>query len=482
LSTIYVVGLGAGELKQLPMYIYEKLMNEHRKIFLRTKEHPAAYELRERGVVFDSFDEIYAAEDDFQAVYQRIVDVLVKEAKNESVIYAVPGHPMVAEQTVQGLLAQQEVRVEIVGGQSYLDDLFTALQIDPVEGFQFVDGTSFSREQLTYRDHLIFTQVYDEFVASHVKLTLLEDLPFDYDVYIVEAAGSRDERITMVSLEDLDREVTMSNLTSIYVPPAGGGLLNHTFPALREMIRTLRGPDGCDWDRAQTHESLKRFAIEEVYELLAAIDAEDDEAIVEELGDVLLQVMLHSQIGEDNGYFTVNDVIARLNEKMIHRHPHVFGKKDVHSLKDIEATWEEMKREEKEEDTRSIMSRVEKNLPSLSRAFDLQKEAAKVGFDWSEVDSVWEKLREEITEVEEAISDEDQASIEEEFGDVLFVITNLMRFFNVHPEVALHRTNEKFVNRFKHIEKRLTEKGMSLEEATLEEMDKYWEEAKRKGD
>src|SRR5690625_2166226 len=115
-------------------------------------------------------------------------------------------------------------------------DLFTALQIDPVEGFQFVDGTSFSREQLTYRDHLIFTQVYDEFVASHVKLTLLEDLPFDYDVYIVEAAGSRDERITMVSLEDLDREVTMSNLTSIYVPPAGGGLLNHTFPALREMI------------------------------------------------------------------------------------------------------------------------------------------------------------------------------------------------------------------------------------------------------
>src|SRR5690625_2133678 len=123
------------------MYNYEKLMNGHRKICLRTKEHSAYYEMRERGVVLDSFDEIYAAEDDFQVLYQRIVDVLVKEAKNESVIYAVPGHPMVAEQTVQGLLAQQEVRVEIVGGQSYLDDLFTALQIDPVEGFQFVDGT-----------------------------------------------------------------------------------------------------------------------------------------------------------------------------------------------------------------------------------------------------------------------------------------------------------------------------------------------------
>src|SRR5699024_10465720 len=190
------------------------------------------------------------------------------------------------------------------------------------EGFQLLDATSFTREQIRYEEHLIFAQVYDHFIASEVKLVLLEDLPEDYPITVVEAAGSQLEKITRIPLVDLDREVEVSNLTTLYIPPVDPQLLDHTFSYLREVIRILRSDEGCAWDKKQTHESLRKYAIEEVYELIAAIHAEDDEAIIEELGDVLLQVMLHSQIGEDAGYFTIEDVMKGLSKKMVHRHPH----------------------------------------------------------------------------------------------------------------------------------------------------------------
>jgi len=482
LKKIFIVGLGAGDFEQLPVKVYKKLMNFNGKLFLRTEDHPVVGELKSKGLNFTSFDFIYEEYDDFQLVYAEIVKTILTESKKNPIVYAVPGHPMLAEQTVQLLLKEAEERIEIIGGHSYLDDLFTALKIDPIEGFQFIDGTSFARDRIQYENHVIFCQVYDEFIASEVKLALLEDLPYDYPVIIVEAAGSRGERIREVPLEDLDRSVTLSNLTSVYVPPVPKELLNHKFSRLREIFRTLRGPGGCAWDRSQTHKSLKPYAIEEVYELLAAIDAEDDEAIIEELGDALLQVMLHSQIGEDDGYFTIDDVIRKLSEKMIYRHPHVFGEKEADSIEDIEKTWEQLKRAERAEAAKSLLDSLPGNLPSLSMAFELQHEAAKVGFDWTEVEPIWEKLREEISEVKEAISSGNESNIEEEFGDVLFVLANLMRFYDLHPEVALHRANEKFRRRFKHIEKRLKEEGKDINKVTLEEMDYYWDEAKKRGD
>src|SRR5699024_4101470 len=173
-------------------------------------------------------------------------------------------------------------------------------------------------------------------ISSEVKLTLLEDLPPDYEVTVIEAAGSIEEKILTVPLVDLDREVTLSNLTSVYIPPAPEELLRHDFTSFRNVISTLRGENGCPWDKKQTHESLRQYEIEEVYELIEAINQEDDEAMVEELGDVLLQVMLHSQIGEDAGYFTMDDVIQGIHDKMVHRHPHVFGGAET-------KTWDQFK-------------------------------------------------------------------------------------------------------------------------------------------
>lgn len=481
MSKIEIIGLGAGDINQLPLGIYKKLLHIESPVYTRTIDHPVIETLIGEGVRFEAFDYMYEEEDEFGAVYERITAALIEAAKGiDHLIYTVPGHPMLAEKTVQLLLEQNEVEVTVVGGQSYLDDLFTALKIDPIEGFQFVDGTSFNRNQLDYRHHIIFCQVYDRFIASEVKLSLLEDLPPDYQVTIVEAAGSKQEKLTQVSLEELDHSMEISNLTSLYVPPAPEHVLRHTFQSLRNVMATLRGPGGCPWDQKQTHESLREYSIEEVYELMDAIDNQDDENIIEELGDILMHVMLHSQIGEDDGYFTIDDVIRTITDKMIFRHPHVFSDTEVESVSEVVTNWEELKKQEKGGQRESILDGIPKHLPSLAKAFKLQKKAAKVGFNWEDPADIWEKLNEEIREVQQAINEGIQTEIEDELGDVLFVLANLARYYKINPELALNRANRKFLSRFTYIEEQLKKNEIDIQEATLEQMDAYWDQAKER--
>lgn len=479
--SIEVIGLGAGDLDQLPLGIYKKLMNRDTPLYVRTIDHPVIKLLEEEGITFTSFDHIYETKGQFADVYQHITDMLLEKAQEGSIMYVVPGHPMLAEKTVQLLLDQDKVPVDIIGGQSYLDALFTSLKIDPIDGFQFVDGASFERRQLDYRHHMVFSQVYDRFVASHVKLTLLEDLPPDYPVKVVEAAGSQQEKIIDVQLEELDRVFpNVHNLISLYIPPVPDNLLHHTFSKLREVIAALRAPDGCPWDRAQTHETLREYAIEEVYELIEAIDEQNDDGIVEELGDILLQVMLHSQIGEDDGYFTVDDVIRSITDKMIHRHPHVFADQSAETVDAVYKTWDALKQEEKGDERASVLDGIPAGLPGLAKAYKLQKKAAKVGFGWDDVRDIWKKFHEELEEVQAAIRMQRQPEIEQELGDVLFVLANLSRYYNINPEIALNQTNEKFLSRFSYIERQLQEKGKDIRETPLEEMDAYWNQAKRR--
>ena len=470
---IEVIGLGAGNIEQLPFGLYQTLKNAPTTIYARTLDHPVITYLQEEGVHFQSFDMIYEKHHQFDAVYEEIVDILVRQAETEDILYAVPGHPMLAERTVQLLLAHPTADIHLLGGQSYLDDLFTALKIDPIDGFQFVDGTSFDRTSLQYKQHIIFCQVYDAFIASDVKLALLEDLPAHYEVTIVEAAGTVNEKLLTVPLEELDRVMEMSNLTSVYVPPIKEALPHH-FQTLRETIQILRGPNGCPWDRKQTHASLRKYLQEEAYELIDAIQREDDEGIIEELGDVLLQVMLHSQIGEDDGYFTVDDVIRSITEKMIHRHPHVFG--DGENNK----TWDELKREEKSELKHSMLDDIITFAPALQVADEVQRKAAKVGFDWDEVTDVWLKWEEELQEFKEAAEANDEKEMEKEFGDMLFVLANIARFYDIYPEHALQQTNEKFIRRFKYVEQCVKESNKEFHDFTLAQLDHFWNEAKKK--
>lgn len=483
---IEILGLGAGDLDQLPFGVYKKLRNAE-KVYLRTKEHPVVADLENEGLQYVSFDAIYEKHEQFAAVYDEIVQILLEKAETEQVVYAVPGHPLAAEMTVQLLLEKgpmQGVEIAIGGGHSFLDAIFQALKIDPVEGFQLLDGTNLHAEDLQQRQHIFISQVYDQFVASEVKLTLMERYPDDYEVQIVTAAGSSAEQLVKVPLYELDRQVSISNLTSVYVPPVKDEtILLKTFAKLREIIAVLRGPEGCPWDKEQTHESLKKYLIEETYEVIEAIDSGDIDHLTEELGDVLLQVMLHAQIGEDEGYFSIEDVIAGISAKMIRRHPHVFGEAQAETAEQVVQNWEQIKQTEKEAKAESLLDGVSFALPNLIRAYELQKKAAKVGFDWEKISSALEKVKEELAEFEAELSDSKEQSVlaKNEFGDLLFAFVNVARFLNIHPEEALFQTNEKFIRRFRFIEEKVKESGRSFEDYSLEELDHYWDEAKQKG-
>lgn len=484
MKKIRILGLGAGDMDQLPLGVYRSLKNAD-SLFLRTKEHPVINELEKEGINFTSFDSVYEKHDQFQAVYAEISNSLLDEALSKGhITYAVPGHPLVAEQTVQLLLEkapEKGVDIEIGGGQSFLDALFQALKIDPIDGFQLLDGTSLKKDEMEVKQHVIIGQVYDQFVASEVKLTLMDILPYDYDIYIVTAAGSQYERIKKVPLFELDREVELNNLTSVYIPPVRDeAILYKRFSKLRHIIAELRGPNGCPWDKKQTHESLKKYVIEESYELIEAINEEDTDHIVEELGDVLLQVLLHAQIGEDEGFFSIDDVVEGLSEKMVRRHPHVFGQTIAETEEDVLKNWQAIKQEEKGIAEESLLDQVGRSLPNLMAAAEIQKKAAKVGFDWEEVGPAWEKVKEEIREFEiEAEKNSDKMA--NEFGDVLFALVNIARFYKIDPEEALFETNQKFRRRFLYVEKKVKESGKPFDDFQLEQLDQFWDEAKEKG-
>lgn len=484
-NKISIIGLGAGDLDQLPLGVYKRLKQE-KNLFLRTKEHPVVTELEQEGLEFQSFDSVYEKHDQFADVYEEITEALLAEAEKGPVTYAVPGHPLIAERTVQLLLErgpERNTEIEIGGGQSFLDAMFQALAIDPIEGFQLLDGTELSKESLLLNRHTIIGQVYDSFVASEVKLTLMEKLPDEYEVYIVTAAGSKDEVIRKVPLYEMDREMELSNLTSVYVPPVEEEqILYKDFSKLRGIISILRGPNGCPWDKKQTHQSLKKYLIEEAYELIEAIDNDDIDHMIEELGDVLLQVMLHAQIGEDEGYFTIEDVIEGVSAKMVRRHPHVFGDKTAENEEEVMKNWQEIKEQEKGGAVKSLLEGAGKGLPNLLKAYELQKEAAKVGFDWETVAPILDKVKEEIEELSEEITQKgQQEDIQLEYGDLLFALVNFARHYDINPEEALFKANQKFMRRFAYIEKRAEENGKSVNSYSLEELDSFWNEAKKQG-
>lgn len=483
---IMILGLGAGDLDQLPLGVYKRILKSE-LVYLRTKEHPVVAELENEGAQFTSFDFIYEKYDRFEQVYEEISEFLLDQAAQQSVTYAVPGHPIVAEQTVQLLLVKGPARgidIEFAGGQSFIDAMFQALKIDPIDGFQLLDAMTLTRDSFNLRQHIIIGQVYDTYVASNVKLTLMERLPDDYQIFVVTAAGSSAEQIEAIALYELDRVVKVDNLTSVYIPPVRDEeILFKEFDKLRQVIADLRGPNGCPWDKKQTHSSLKKYLIEEAYELIEAIGHDDLDHMIEELGDVLLQVMLHAQIGEDDGYFSINDVIESITAKMIRRHPHVFGSVEVDGVEDVLSNWNEIKSQEKSAQAdESLLDFIGLSQPSMLRAYELQKCAAKVGFDWQEIEPVWEKVMEELQEFKAEVNG--QALTEnamKEFGDLMFAMINLARFYKINPEEALLATNQKFTDRFRHVEKRVKESGKEFAQHTLEELDKYWDEAKELG-
>lgn len=483
-ARILIMGLGAGNLEQLPLGMYKQIKKVQR-LYVRTKEHPVIEELVQEGIEIKSFDHVYVQHGGFDEVYEQISRELLEAAERENeILYAVPGHPLVAERTVQLLLEHAKanpVEVQVLGGQSFLDPLFARLAIDPIEGFSLLDATRLAADQVNPELHMVIAQVYDQLTASDVKLTLMDVLPDDHSVTIVTAVGvSGMEHVETVPLHELDHHQGFGNLSLVYVPPTQADVVrNRQFARLREIVATLRSPEGCPWDREQTHQSLRKNLIEESYEVIDAIDEDDPDAICEELGDLLLQVLLHSQIACEVGDFSIDDVIFGLNEKLIRRHPHVFGERQANDADEAFATWQEIKAVEKAAKGLDMvevsqLDGIPRELPALMYAYKLQKKAAEVGFDWDNVADVEKKIEEEYQEVKQAGADERAG----ELGDLLFAVVNLARYYKIDPEEALRLTNRKFTRRFHYIEQQLKEAGKTFAESNLSELDKWWDEAK----
>lgn len=481
MGKITIIGLGPGDFGLITLDTWEKITSTD-KLILRTAVHPTVAELDKRNVSYTSCDEYYEKCASFEEVYNTIAEKLIEEAKKGlDVVYAVPGSPLVAEKTVVIVRDKADkagIDLEVMPGMSFMEVLYQRLDIDPIDGLTILDAADL--ENLPQDDMpsaLVVTQVYNQHVASDTKLTLMEYYPEDYPVTFIRNLSLPDEEIRQIPLYELDRQEHIDHLTSLYIGKMPKREQTFDLSPLEDVVKTLRSPGGCPWDIVQTHKSLRRNLIEEVYEVIEAIDLEDKDLLCEELGDLLMQVVFHARMAEEAGLFSMQDVIDGITEKLIRRHPHVFGDISVKDADEVLTNWEAIKRAEKK-DRKSVLDGVPKDLPSLMAAYKLQHKAAKVGFDWPDVDPVWDKLHEEVSELEEATVDGSPERIEEELGDVLFTIVNLARFLKIDPEVALTAANRKFKRRFSYIEDKVKAKQQKWEQLTLLDLDDLWQEAK----
>lgn len=485
MGKIYILGLGPGEIDSLTIGVVDRIKNGENN-YLRTGNHPTVEYFIKNNIDYKTYDYVYEQEDEFKNVYEYIVHDLVKKAeKYGSINYLVPGNPLVAEKTVDLLLEKQgkEVEVEVLTGISFIEPIIELVERDPIDGLKIVDGTRFGIKDIDINLDCIITQVYNTRIAADIKLVLSEVYGDEYEIYLINSAGiKKDEEFLKIPIYKLDRIKNIGHLTSIYVPRVYKvGKKIYNIDDLMETVKVLRSEDGCDWDRKQTYESMRESLLEEAYEVIDAVDREDIDGLVEELGDLLLQVIFYSQIGLENGEFNLHDITTGITQKMIYRHPHVFNKEKLANSDEMVYNWDKLKYEGRNISTYVDTLKDVSELSSLMRSYKIQERASKAGFDWDDVHGALDKVKEEYYEVIEeigAIKGGDVGEVEEELGDLLFAIVNVCRFFHVNPEVALNKTINKFITRFEFMEIKAKKMGNRLEYMTLEEMDVLWDEAK----
>lgn len=473
---ITVVGLGPGPVEQMSLGAW-RVLERATEVWVRTARHPTVQALPP-SLVVRSFDAVYEQHDTFDAVYEAIASGVVELADREGgVVYAVPGHPLVGETSVRKVLAKAAaagIAVEVVPSESFISPILVALGLDGLD-LQIADAAELSaawHPALRVDGPAILGQLYDREIAAGVKLTLLNAYPEDHQVVLVHAAGTAQQELRRLPLVELDRQRDIDHLTSLYVPPRAQPSSLETF---QDTVARLRAPDGCPWDREQTHETLRETLLEETYEVLEALDADDLAELRVELGDLLMQICMHAQIATEESAFTIYDVIAGIDEKIKRRHPHVFGEVSVSDSQEVLRNWEQIKRAERgESDSRSLLAGVPGGLPALSQANAYQKRVARVGFDWDDIGGVWAKVTEETEELRQAPAER----LEDEVGDLLFAVVNLSRHLGIDAETALRRTNARFRRRFERMQELAVARGLEFASLTLPEQDVLWEAAK----
>jgi len=469
MANLDVVGLGPGHPSLLTAATSE-LLASGRRVILRTRHHPTVPALKGSDS-FEDCDDLYRDRASFDDVYAAIVERVLAAATAGDVVYAVPGHPLIAERSVTLLLesaAAADVATTVHPAVSYADVAAVALRRD-LGNVQLCDALDL---RVDAQRPALISQVYDRDGAAQLKLRLLETYPAGHLVTVLHALGSGDERVFETPLAEFDHR-PFGYLDSIFVPALDAIEDIRRFDGLFAVIERLHAPDGCPWDREQTHASLRPHLLEEAYEALEAIDSGDIGALTEELGDVLLQVLMHAAVGHREGTFDYGDVNAFITQKLIRRHPHVFGEATAADAEEVYKNWEALKQQEKPR--ASILDGVPRSLPALAASQSIQGRARRIGFDWPDIEGPLDKLREEIGEFARA---EGAAEREDEFGDVLFVIANIAQRLGIEAEQALRHANEKFRRRFGQVEAFAAADNVDLHDLDITGLDALWDRAK----
>jgi tetrapyrrole methylase family protein / MazG family protein len=476
---ITILGLGPGPYDLLTDKA-RRLLEQAPQVWLRTARHPTVLQFP-ASVRWNSLDYVYDRVQSFESLYQELAaEVIAIAERDGQILYAVPGDPSMAEDSVHEILRmageRENLDVTVVPGVSFVEVSMSASRSTMGSGLQLLEASRVGAANPLI-DLLVY-QIEDRLVASDVKLELLRLYPAEHVVTLVQGDGtSGDQDVVQLPLHELDRRSSVDHLTALYVPSTVPERAFGSFDAFAQIVARLRAPDGCPWDRDQTHASLKPYVVEEAYEVVEAIDRGDPAMLSEELGDLLLQVLLHSEIASEADEFDINDVIAGVAAKMVRRHPHVFGDVSVSGAQEVLVNWESIKKAERAEqdEKKTMFSGIPIHMPALQAAQEIQGRAARVGFDWKEIKGVLEKVAEEVGELSRA---SDAAELQAEFGDVLFALVNTARHLGVNAEMSLRDSNRKFVDRFTRMEQMAHEQGVDFASLDLEDQDALWTRAK----
>lgn len=476
----------------------------------RTARHPAVDDLRGQGLDIPAVDALYDAGTDLESVYASIVRTVVETAARAGeVAYAVPGNPAVAERTVELLREagrRGEIELEVVPGLSFAELAWARLGVDPASGARLVDGHRFAVGAAGVAGPMLVTQCDSRLVLSDVKLALLEVLPPDHPVTALARLGLADERITTVALEEIDRgAVEPDHLTSIFVDTGGGAAARETVRLL-ELAERLRGPGGCPWDAEQDHRSLTRHLLEEAYEVVDAVEAlppgagagpsrgrggerggpldpagwEAYDALAGELGDLLYQVVFHAVLAQEVGAFTFADVARGIHDKLVRRHPHVFGAVEAGTAGEVVRNWEQIKKQERASE--SVVDGIAPGLPALIHAHKLLRQAGSIGLAGAgAVPAGHEAARAALERAVAAVGSPDASSeaAAEAVGDLLAAAVSVARAFGVDGESALHAWSVRFAGRVRAVEARAAAEGVDLTTAAPEAVADLWRRAGR---
>ncbi|MCB0211186.1 MAG: nucleoside triphosphate pyrophosphohydrolase [Anaerolineae bacterium] len=474
-----IIGLGPGS-SQLWSQLAAEQLRQATEVYVYTP-HPSLPDIPGRlRSITPPKDKNQSPDDRARYIIEKLLRLAQRQ---ETLTVAVPGHPRLDDPITPRLCAEAKsagLPVTIIAGLSYFEALVTSLNLTDVDNLQLTEAYAIAalyHPPLEPDRPAIVKNIIDQPTAAQVKQTLLNAYPNELSVTLVHNPGTDTETMWTGPLDEFDSQVQLSPPAFLYLP---ADTTHSGLSTFQQTIAHLRAPNGCPWDRKQTHQTLRPYLLEETYEALETIDADDPEALAEELGDVLLQIVLHTQIATETGEFKMGTLIDHINRKMLRRHPHVFGDVSVKHVDEVNANWETIKKAEKTakgqvDADESALDGVPKALPALAEALAISKKAVRVGFEWPDVEGVLDKIQEEAREVAEAT---EPGHLEAEVGDLLFCIVNLARWQNIDPESALRATNTRFTRRFKQMEALAAADGKRLQDMTLPEMDTLWAKAK----